>query len=172
MIDITNNFWKLFPELTIPEGMNKLYNEDKTKDKIESSKIMWAIHLSEHPDSKFYNNPEKRNILAKSFLKNDKFNWNKIQNIITEFRATALSPAERALNNWDEIMSFRDTAIKDLYKNAIKEKDTDELVKIDKMLSLTPKMFDDYKKIKESYEEEKTHKKGNRITSISDDDVI
>ena len=76
------------------------------------------------------------------------------------------------MQNWDEIMVLRDKSIKELYKVAIKDKDTDELVKIDKMMTSTPKMFDDYKKIKQSYEEEKTHKKGTKIASISDDDVI
>jgi hypothetical protein len=59
-----------------------------------------------------------------------------------------------------------------MYQDAIDEKDTDELVKLDKMLAATPKMFDDYKKIKQDYEEEKTHKQGKSIKSLSDDDVI
>ena len=171
-IDFENSFWKTYPELTIPEAMNKFYTEDKTKGKVKSSKVMWAIHMSEHPESKFYNNPDKRNILATSFIKDPKFNWDKIKDIIGEYKATALSPAERALQNWDEIMVLRDKSIKELYKVAIKDKDTDELVKIDKMMTSTPKMFDDYKKIKQSYEEEKTHKKGTKIASISDDDLI
>jgi hypothetical protein len=33
-------------------------------------------------------------------------------------------------------------------------------------------MFDDYKKIKADYEEEKTHKQGKTIKSLSDDDAI
>jgi len=170
--DFKNNFWKIYPELTIPEALNKYYTADKSKDKTKSSLVMWAIHMAEHPESKFYNNPDKLSILAKSFLKDVNFKWNSIKDIVSEYKATALSPAERALQNWDEIIILRDNAIKDLYRDAIKEKDTDELVKIDKMLSLTPKMFDDYKKIKQSFEEEKTHKKGTKIASLSDDDVI
>jgi hypothetical protein len=33
-------------------------------------------------------------------------------------------------------------------------------------------MFDDYKRIKESYEDEKTKKKGTKIASLSDSDEI
>ena len=51
-------------------------------------------------------------------------------------------------------------------------KDIDELVKLDKMLSLTPKMFDDYKKIKADYEEEKVHRSGKSVSSMSDADEI
>jgi hypothetical protein len=63
---------------------------------------------------------------------------------------------------------MRDTSLKDLYRTAIEQGDTDELVKLDKMLSNTPKMFEDYKKIKRDYEEEKTTKKGKTISSLSD----
>ena len=59
-----------------------------------------------------------------------------------------------------------------MYQDAFEHKDTDELVKLDKMLALTPKMFDDYKKIKQDYEEDKIQKKGTRIASISDSDEI
>jgi len=67
---------------------------------------------------------------------------------------------------------MRDNSIKDLYKQAILNSDTDELVKIDKMLANTPKMFEDYKKIKKDYEEEKTTKKGKTIKSLSDSGEI
>jgi len=40
------------------------------------------------------------------------------------------------------------------------------------MLSNTPKMFEDYKKIKRDYEEEKTTKKGKSIKSLSDSGEI
>jgi len=172
MINLENNFWKEYPELTIPEGMNDLYTKDKSKDKATSSQIMWAIHLSENPESKFYNNPDKRSVLAKSFLKDKDFKWEIYTRVIEEYRATAFSPAEQALVSWDEIMKMRDESLKEMYKDATEDRDTDELVKLDKMLVATPKMFEDYKRVKKDFEEEKTHKKGTKIASISDDDVI
>jgi len=69
-------------------------------------------------------------------------------------------------------MSLRDKGIKEFYVGAIEEKDADVILKLDKALAATPKMFDDYKRIKESYEEEKTRKKGTRIASLSDSDEI
>lgn len=172
MIALSNNFWKDHPELKIPEAMSSLYEKDKSKNKSESSQIMWAIHLSEHPESKFYNNPDKRDVLAKSFLKNEKFKWENYHKIIVEYKSIAFTPAEQALVNWDEIMQMRDKSLKEMYKLATEDKDTDELVKLDKMLVATPKMFDDYKRVKKDFEEEKTHKKGSKIASISDDDII
>ena len=69
-------------------------------------------------------------------------------------------------------MSLRDKGIKEFYVDAIETKDADVILKLDKALAATPKMFDDYKRIKESYEEEKTRKKGTRIASLSDSDEI
>jgi len=167
-----HNFWKEFPELVIAPGLDKLYKEDKSKNKEDSSLIMWAIDLCENLESKFYNNPNKYSIIAEKVLKEPKFKWNKVNDAIESYRECVLSEAERALTIWNETMRLRNTSLKIMYQNAFNQKDTDELVKLDKMLALTPKMFDDYKKIKQDYEDEKTTKNGKKISSISDDDVI
>jgi hypothetical protein len=73
---------------------------------------------------------------------------------------------------WNDTMRLRNISLKEMYQDAFNIKDTDELVKLDKMLAATPKMFDDYKKIRADYEEEKTHKKGKNISSMSDADEI
>ena len=53
MIDFNNrSFWKEYPELTIAPGLDKLYKDDKSKDKKESSIFMWAIDLCENLESK------------------------------------------------------------------------------------------------------------------------
>ena len=62
--------------------------------------------------------------------------------------------------------------MKEFYIEAIEDRDPDIILKLDKALAQTPKMFDDFKRIKQSYEEEKTRKKGTRIQSLSDSDEI
>ena len=163
-----NNYWDLNPELLLLEEFDKFRFKDKSKDKQDSSKIMWAIFYAFHPESKFFNYPNKLEVLQKDFIKDPKFKWDSVKNIIDAFKNLVLSDVERALINWNEIMIMRDQSIKDLYKKAIEDSDTDELVKIDKMLANTPKMFEDYKKIKKDYEEERTTKKGKSISSLSD----
>ena len=167
-----NNYWDLNPELLLLEEFDKFRFKDKSKDKQDSSKIMWAIFYAFHPESKFFNYPNKLEVLQKDFIKDPKFKWDSVKNIIDAFKNLVLSDVERALINWNEIMIMRDQSIKDLYKKAIEDSDTDELVKIDKMLANTPKMFEDYKKIKKDYEEEKVTKKGKSISSISDSGEI
>jgi hypothetical protein len=172
MVNTDNNFWKEFPELKIAPELDKLYFQDKTKNKEKSSKIMWGIHLCESLDSKFYNHPNKYDLISEKFIKEIGFEWEAYSGTIEIYRELCLSDAERSLTLWNETMRLRSRSIKEMYQTAIEEKDTDELVKLDKMLALTPKMFDDYKKIKADYEEEKTHKSGKSIKSLSDDDVI
>jgi hypothetical protein len=167
-----NNFWTFNAELVVLEEFSKFYESDKSKNKEESSKVMWAIHYGFHPESKFFNLPNKLDILAKDFLKNPKFKWTSIQKLIDTFKSLVLSDVERALITWNEIMMMRDNSLKEMYKLAINQANTDELVKLDKMLSNTPKMFEDYKKIKKDYDEEKVTKKGKSIASLSDSGEI
>jgi len=173
MIDLVKrNFWKDYPELTFAPGLEDIYKKDKSKDKKESSQVMWAIHLCESLDSKYYNLPTKYTLVAEKFLKMPNFDWEKISEATDFYREVALSDAERSLAIWNETMRLRSGKLKEMYQNAFTGKDTDELVKLDKMLSTTPKMFDDYKKIKSDYEAEKTQKTGKSIGSMSDADEI
>jgi len=163
-----NNFWELNSDLIILDEFSKLHFKDKSKNKQDSSKILWAIYYAYNPESKFFNYPNKQEVIAKSFIKDSEFKWEDHKDLIEAYKNIVLTDAERALINWNEIMTMRDQSIKDLYKKAIENSDTDELVKIDKMLANTPKMYEDYKKIKKDYEEEKVTKKGKTIASLSD----
>jgi hypothetical protein len=171
-VNFEDNFWKEFPDLIIPKEFGELYDSDTSKRKVKSSKIMWAIHLHSHPESKLYNLPDKEIVIARDFIKDKAFKWKNYQDHIALYKNVVLTPAERSLQTWDEIMALRDKGLKEFYKEALEEKDADTILKLDKALSTTPKMFDDYKRIRESYEEEKTRKKGSRISSLSDSDEI
>lgn len=163
-----NNFWKEYSSLITIDEFYQFYNDDKSKDKSESSKIMWAIWYMNHPESIFFNMSDKKYKIAKDYLKDESFNWSSIENLISLFKFVVLSQAEQALINWGELISMRDKAMKELYMKFIGEEDIDSLVKLDKIITSTPKLFEDYKKIKKDYEEDKISKKGNKIKSLSD----
>lgn len=172
-----NNFWDLYPDLKIIKELNSFYTKDKSKKKETSSRIMWAIDFAYNPESRFYNIPKKLQVIASDFLKNDKFKWEDVQDIVDIFKNTVLSDAERALVSWNEIMIMRDASLKRLYKEAldvkhIGEVDTRMLKEIDTMLANTAKLFDDYKKIKKDYEEAKIKKKGKSIVSLTESGEI
>jgi len=170
------NFWSIHPEMRFAASLEEFYKKDKSKDKKESSKIMWAIQMCEEPNSKFYNRPNKYKEMTETFLKSIKVNWKKLTPIIDSYRDTALSDAERALTSWNETIKMRDHAIKELYQELLQEGtamlDTKALKDVDSMLAATPKMFDDYNKIKATFEEEKIHKKGAQTLSLSDEDAL
>jgi hypothetical protein len=88
------------------------------------------------------------------------------------YKELVLTPAERGLVNWTEIMNVRDESLKNMYKDAILERNFKELVELDKMLANTAKLFQDYKKIKQEYDEDKTTRKGKSIASLSDSGEI
>lgn len=170
------NFWKAHPEMTLVPKIDKLYKNDSSKDKDESSKIMWAISMCEQPESKFYNRPDKYKEMSNTFLKEIKHNWKRLSPVVESYKDTALSDAERALTSWNDTIKMRDKAIKSLYEtllvDAMGDLDTKALADVDKMLALTPKLFDDYNKIKSTFEEDKLHKKGKSTPSLSDNDEI
>lgn len=167
-----NNFWKEFPDLNILEEFEKFYMDDKSKGKEESSKTMWAIWYVVHPESTFYNMPDKKLRIAKDFLKEPSFNWNNISHLLEIYKTSILSDAEQALVSWGELITMRDRSIKDLYKTFIEsisgDVDLKSLETLDKMLANTPKLFNDYKNIKKDYEEDKITKKGKRNKSATD----
>ncbi len=179
LANLENNFWKEYYGLNFHSVFNKLYENDKSKDKEKSSKIMWAIFLLVNPDSNLYNDPNKEDAIIKNYLKDSKFKWDDYEDIIYAYKDVVLTTAEKALQNWNELMIMRDKHLKAMYKSAFETKDEDgvsltstTLKNLDAVLSSTPKMFADYAKIKKEYEEEKTHKKGKSVGSLSDSDVI
>lgn len=166
------SFWDTFPELVMLDSFNELHYKDTSKNKQESSRKMWAIYYAYNPDSKFFNLPNKLQVLAKDFLKDDKFNWDSLRDQVFTYKELVLTPAERGLVNWTEIMNVRDESLKNMYKDAILERNLKELVELDKMLANTAKLFQDYKKIKQEYDEDKVTRKGKSIASLSDSGEI
>ena len=73
------NFWKINSEYMMI--FEDFYNKDKSKDKEKSSKIMWAMYFKLHPDSVFYNLPDKDNTIVEKFLKEPKFKWKDYEDI-------------------------------------------------------------------------------------------
>lgn len=167
-----NNYWDVNKELLFIPELEKLYNNDKSKGKSESSTIMWAIYYAYNPESRYFNLPNKLDVLANSFIKQKEFSWETHEAIVEIYKSMVLSDSERALVEWGEIMNMRSIAMKKLYKELLDQPSTDvdtkALREVDTMLANTPKMFEDYKKVRKDYEEEKTAKKGKKNRSLSD----
>ena len=138
---------------------------------------MWALHMCEMPESKLYNRPDKYEEVETRFMKGEKFKFDDNQQLLESFRDTALSDAERALTDWNDLMNLRRHNLRRLYTETIVDKkaediDTKSLKELDAMLAATPKLFDDYKKVKADFGEELIHKKGTKVKSASDNDEM
>jgi hypothetical protein len=182
--DASISFWELNPEyILIFEDFHK---KDRSKGKLYSSTVMWAMYLKLHPESSFYNMSNKEEFIKTKFVKDDKFDWTKYEDIELLFRDTILTQAEKSLFEWNELMHKRDKYLKskDYYfdeyatdengdniitktGNFVTIKGTAE--QLDKAQQVTIKYFNEYTKILKELNEEKLKRgKGNKPLSSSD----
>lgn len=172
--DINANFWKLHPQFKIVEGFSELYEKDHTKNKGDSSSLMWAIafFLDQSPYNKYKNlqTKDREFIIAKDILKNPKFKFDspKVQPYVELYSKLVLSPAQRALNNWKIKLEERDQFIADTPYTL----DTAE--QLDKIIANTPKHYDNYYRILDELTKEDSgnKNKGGRVDSLSDSGKI
>ena len=170
------NFWEYNPQYKVI--MESLYSSDKSKNKERSSTIMWAIFFMVHPRSEFYNLPDKQTILARDFIKEPNFKWEKYKEVIDRVEEISLSQAEKSLVSWDKTLKKRDEFIHSQEFTLDNYNEEGRLVKgtadqLDKMLANTNKLYQEYFKIlKELKNEEDSRGKGNRPKSLSDSGEI
>ena len=164
-----SNFWQCNPQLQIPEPFANLLKEDKSKDKEESSKIMYAICFLLDPsdENRFKNIPEpdRKALIAKDYLKDPKFKWDKY-NYLIEFCKNnfIITQAERSLYEHEKQLHERDLFI------AGTEYDLETYEMKDKMLIGTEKLYQTLNRIKEmvKQDEVKSKDKGGSKPTASD----
>ena len=117
--DITANFWKIYPQFKISFG--NLYSKDKSKDKTDSSKIMWAIALfADNSKTNIYRNlslQERMNLIAEDYLKNSKFDWRSVDNEIELYKKLNLTKNQRNLLDIEDKLDQRTTVLKNTSYN-------------------------------------------------------
>jgi hypothetical protein len=176
MIKPTDNFWEYNPQYAII--LADLYDNDKTKNKLISSKIAWAIYFRHHPDSDFYNLKNRDEIIQTKWIKDTNFKWEDYQDTIELFVDSILSQAKKSLHNWDEMLRKRDAFIHNQDFTLDSYDENGKIVKgtadqLDKMLGNTHKLYSEYFKIrKELSDEELKRGKGNKPLSMSDSGEI
>jgi folate-dependent tRNA-U54 methylase TrmFO/GidA len=111
--DWSKNYWECFPEITTIVSFKEFKDKDKSKNKEESSRIMWAIHLCLKPNSLLYNDPEKWNRVKVSILEDSKFKWDKYENLKTDYMELVLAPAEKYFHIFNDILEKKRVFLKD-----------------------------------------------------------
>ena len=148
--ETNNNFWKANKQLTIPEEFETFRYNDRSRDKEESSKIMWAIALLLDPDSKFkrLRLQDRKSLIAKDFLKNEKFQWEKYKDIILFYEKLILTPAQRQLAELEGKLDERT----EFLNNTPYNEESYEM--IEKIRKNTSDWYNDLERIKDQLERE------------------
>ena len=182
------SFWEVCPQLIAAGSTKKLYDEDTTKKKEKSSKLMWFIALSTDINSKYYNIPitgvdNKYELLGGDILGDKKY-YTKFKKecdeLIKFYCKLQDTIAQRALREWDEKMEERSTFIKETPYTIDSfefDESTGKNIKIagtidilEKLAGNTKKWYDDYGRIQKdlSVSEIDTENLGGGESSLSD----
>jgi hypothetical protein len=164
------NFWELNPELKYPEVFAEFYNNDNSKSKVESSKVMNAIYLLLDRESRYKELPEKerKKLIAKDYLKDKDFNWEEIKPLQDFFLKLTMSKARKLLRNWELKLEERDEFISTL------KYDEETTVLLDKMMGATKGIWEQYLNMLNEVEKEEGagSVKGGGIESLTESGKI
>ncbi len=138
------NFWDLNSQIKIPKVYNKLYTEDKSKNKSHSSQLMWALAFLCDFDSKYRQLPfdARKDLIAKDILKSPKFKWDTLKDQINGWDIFK-SSAQRQMMEWERLINE-----KSIFMTTLKYNNIDTGKDIEKLLLSNDALYTSYEKIK------------------------
>ena len=185
MRNITNiyskniNFWEELPQFTLIEPLKTLYKNDKSRSKITTSTIMWAIALIHHPGSDIYYVSDKVQQISKSLLDDENFDWKKYSEHISAFIDASMTQAQKSKVEMEKRLKNRDEFLSEQKYSFDYYNDSGRLVKgtadqLDAMEGRTHKLYENYFKIQKELETEEkdASRKGSKMESLSDSAAI
>ena len=185
-----NIFWEVCPEFRIIKVFDELYIKDKSKGHENSSNIMWSIAFCLRKESPMYNLPNKWELAAKDIVSDAKLKWDRYEDVIMAFKDSHMTQAERSLLAWEELMCKRDKYLKEqeyYFDEYLTDDDGDNIKsktgqfitvkgtadQLDKAFSATPRMYNDYHKIKKEIDDDEIKRgRGGKVKSMSDANEI
>jgi hypothetical protein len=140
--DLLANFWEVNPQLKAPALYNKLYIEDKSKNKSHSSKLMWAVAFYADFESKYrpLSEPERKKLIAEDVLKEESFDWSQLDKYIKDWERYKSVPMKQ-MSEWERLMNEKTEYMKTLKYSA---ETADE---IEKRLLSNSKLYAEYEEI-------------------------
>lgn len=153
---VDSNFWESNPDSKYFDECVELIDQFGLK---RSSQLMWAVYLSEHPDSDFFSFTikDKRDTIAKNFLKDKDFDWSILESTIKKFPDWLMTSAEKNFKRFSDML---DQLVSEAEELDIKNKDQGSL-KLQIMKSVDP-LIKSYRTIKEVFDKEKESKRNVR----------
>ncbi len=136
-----------------------------------SSKIMWAIALLHHPESKFKSDTYevRKSIIINDWLGDPDFDFEdeKLQPTIEKFVSRCLTKKQRILNDWEEKLDERTALLKTIPYTV------DTLEFLDKAKVQSTKLWEGYMKaLKDVEEEMAVYITGNSVESATESGLI
>lgn len=112
-----NNFWKLYPTFLVPKIYKNFYESDKSKNKKDSSDIMWAMifmfdKTAENP-YRFLQKEDRIEVINDDILNNSKFDWKQYEQLVEYTRNIHMTEIERTYYSFIEKMEQRRKLIED-----------------------------------------------------------
>ncbi len=162
--DWTKNYWEVYPEILAVEKYKGFYDKDKSNKKVESSNIMWAVHLCLNPSSLLYNDPNKWDRVKTTVIGDSKFKWEKYEDLKKEYEEFVLTPAEKYFHIFTEILEKKRLFLKTFdYTTA----NDSQMRVVEQMSTNMYKVGLEYDKVKKLLNEE--YNSGEKPKSIMDE---
>lgn len=167
--DIEQNFWDVYPDFKVALSFKDLYKRDKSRGKVNSSKLMWFIAYTRDLNSKYYRLPqeEKDAIIGADYMKNENFysdNKEELDILIEDYLKLMYSPERRHLMDWDKKLLQRSQLIANIPYTL------ENYEELDKMAANTPKIYKAISDLKAELDREEGEGslKGGAMESLSD----
>lgn len=148
------SFWEMNPQNKLL--FSSLYKSDKSKNKVKSSNIMWAIALCYDSESKLVKAKipleDRIDLIEKDVLENVgyfKANYKILKPNIEKYLQYTDTEAKIQMRAWNDLITKRTEFIQN------QEYSEDSWEMLDKMMGSTKKIFEDYFNILDRLEKEK-----------------
>lgn len=163
-------FWDVNPQFKILGKFSELYKKDRTKGKIYSSKVMWAVTFFTEldKDNKFKNFPEeeRKDLIETEFVNDNRFTWDAVQYLIDLYLQTQMTQQKRSLIMLKRKMEEREEFLAEAKYSFENAKELDAIIaNTDRLFSLMSKLEEQIKKDDES---EGGQVRGGRVESASE----
>ena len=164
--DIESNFWQQNPAaLTIPEFKEK-YDQDKSKQKINSSKMMWCLFmLRDQTSLNKLRNMSVADKIAELTITYYDGDWKEIETLYSAYDKHVSSYVHKRLAFWKDQLEEREAYIRTLKYDIDTEADKKE-----KMLASMYKLWQDYERAERMVKKKKN--KAGRRGRRSESDIV
>lgn len=150
--DTDANFWSLHPDMKVISPFKQIYEDDRSKKKEDSSKMMWFIVLCYDRESKLFKQSieERHRIIGEDYCGDSKYysKWKIVLDAaIAVYTNIQYTPMQKLMASWDKKLVERAK-----WLDSLSFEEDDE--RVDKAMERTKKVYDGYKQIMDDMHKE------------------